>query len=132
MHGERSGQIGADGVMARRWASVGVKGRPSTKRLLQGRGAVVPGDDVADAPGVALEPFLAQDQGHLQAEQLVEGQPAAGRFDLGDPGGPVDVVEGGGAVDQIEPEPPPVGHRVGEAPRHGRVPHPRSGRAGPR
>ena len=37
---------------------------------------------MGDAPGVLVESLAAEHQGQLQPEQLVEGQPAAGRLDL--------------------------------------------------
>ena len=68
-------------AMARRWAPVSAKGRPVDEPVRPGSGGpVVTGDHVADAAGVALQPVLAEDQGQLQPEQLVEGQPAAGRL----------------------------------------------------
>ena len=70
-------------AMARLWAAVSAKGRPLDEAVDQGRRAVVPGDQVADAAGVRLQPLLAQHQGQLQPEQLVEGQAAAGRLALG-------------------------------------------------
>ena len=111
VHGQRSGQVGADG---RPWPPAG----PGSAGRADGRGTAAPApalrprlvtgpvDDVADAPGVTLEPGLAEDQGQLQSEQLVEGQPAAGRLGLVHGGRAVDVVEGGGPVDQPEPVPP--------------------------
>ena len=103
-------------AMARRWAAVGLKGRPSTNRSSR------VGDPSSRATtcrmprASSLQAALAQHQGQLQAEQLVEGQAAAGRLALGHRGRPVDVVEGRGPVDQPEPGPPAAGQGVGEGP----------------
>ena len=75
----RSSRMAVDGPRA--GPAVSSKGRPVEEPVDQGGRARRPAvDDVADAPGVALEPRLAQHQGQLQPEQLVEGQPAPGRL----------------------------------------------------
>ena len=60
-------------------------------------------DLVADAEGVALEGPLAQHQHQLDAQQLVEGQPAPGLLLLADRLREVDAVQRGGPVDETEP-----------------------------
>ena len=119
-------------AMARRWAAVSAKGRPSTNRSTRVGAAVVAGDHVADAAGVLLQPVLAQDQGQLQPEELVEGQPAAGRLRLVHGGGPVDVVEGRGPVDQVEAGRASRRATGRRRDRPGPAPHPHTGRCRPR
>ena len=54
-----------------------------------------------DALAGRLDHALAQDERQLDAEQLVEHQPAAGLFGLGHRLGHVDAVERRGAVDEV-------------------------------
>ena len=59
---------------------------------------------------------LAQRQGHLQAEQLVEHQAATGRIHLGQVGRKMDVADGGVATYQPEPVDQLGGNGIGDRP----------------
>ena len=72
---------------------------------------------VADAPRLALERPLAHHEDDLDAEQLVERQPATCGLLLAHRLGEVDRAQRVAAVDQAEPPPHRVGHRIGDAPR---------------
>ena len=91
--------------------------RQVVEELIQQRrltsGAV---EDMANAAGVGLESALAQDQGQLKAEQLVERQPPPGRFALGHRGRLMDVVKRPGSVDELESAPPASRKRFGKGP----------------
>ncbi len=95
VHGERArpGRR-AMTAMARRWAPVSSNPNPATNRSTRVGSASSRTMPMADAPGVLLQPVLAQHQGQLQPEELVEGQAATGGLRLVQGGGPVDLVEG--------------------------------------
>ena len=113
VHGQRiaqvAGQVGHRPGLGRGQGEV----QPGDELLHQG-GAVGPGGDVDDTPGVLVEPLAPQHQGQLEPEQLVEGQPFPGRLHLVHGHRPVDALEGRGAVDQAVVGPDGVVQRVGE------------------
>ncbi len=114
VHGKGPGQVGADHRHGPPLGRGELEAEPGDEAVDQGGLATFGDEPVADPPGVLLEPVLAQDQGQLQPEELVEGQPAAGRLALLEGGRPVDLVEGRRPVDQLERGPPVVGQRIGE------------------
>jgi hypothetical protein len=71
---------------------------------------------LGDAAGGALQGPLAQHEGQLHPQQLVEHQPLAGRLDLGHGLREVDAGESGGAVDEVVPVEQVVAQRLGQAP----------------
>ena len=101
---------------ARRWAMVSSKGSAARKRATSvpltapviSRGDTV----VAQGPGVVLEGPAAQHQCQLEAEQLVEDQPAAGRRDHVHRLGPVHRPHRRRPVPQRQGRPPTLGQRV--------------------
>ena len=120
-----AGRPGRDrmAAMASRWAPVRSEGQAVEEPLDQGRGRLRPRvDHVADARGrPRCRRGLAQHQGQLEPEQLVEGQPPPGRL-ASRPGRPaVDAVEGGGPVDQAEAVPPRGSSGSANAPARSRA-----------
>ena len=71
---------------------------------------------MADATGVGCRGPLAHDEGDLDAEELVEGEPAPGEFGLRHRLGLVDGVERLGAAHQPGVGAPGLAERVGELP----------------
>ena len=69
---------------------------------------------VLDALRLALDRPLAQHQGELEAQQLVEHQPAPGLVALAQRLGGVDVAERPGAAGEVEAIEDGLGHRLGE------------------
>ena len=71
---------------------------------------------VDDSRGSPLQLHLPTDQGHLDAQQLVEHEASTGLQHLLHALGPVDAPVGLGPVDQPVPVADPGWHRVGQAP----------------
>ncbi len=76
-------------------------------------------DHVADPLRLPLDGPLAQHEGDLHAQQLVEDEPAAGGLGRLHRVRVVDGGEGGAAVDEVEAVEPVLGHGVGEGPGPG-------------